>query len=332
MASNASTENTRMAAATTAKSPFVSVVMPCFNAEATIAASIECVLSQTFTDLELIVVDDGSSDGSAALVQTISARDGRVTLLSQENAGPSVARNRGAEAGSGALVAFLDADDLWLPEHIERHVAAMAADAGVGVSFSPCEVIDVNGRPTGERTRVWARDVALTDVLAGNPTSTCSSLVVRRQVFADAGLMRSDMAYAEDQEWLFRVVASQWRVRGIAQRTVRYRTTPGGLSANTQKMLEGWIAFLEHARRSAPGLVDPHVPYATWQMRSYHARQAIRSGQSSRIARNHFLSALAASPGSAVRSPLKTLALAGACLSPALARRAISLSTSLRHG
>ena len=310
----------------------VTVVVPCFDAAATIAATIESVLVQTFQHFELIVVDDGSSDQSAAIVQGIAERDRRVKLVCQVNAGPSTARNRGVDAGQGRLVAFLDADDLWSADHLERHVAAMAADAAVGVSFSPCEYIDANGRLTGGHSRVWSQDVSLTDVLAGNPTTTCSSLVVRREVFRDAGMMRSDMSYAEDQEWLFRVVASNWRIRGISQRTVSYRMSAGGLSSNTQKMLEGWIAFLEHARHSAPGLVEPHVPNATWTMRTYHARQAIRSGQSSRIARDHFLSAVTASPRSAVRSPLRTLALAGACLSPALARRAISISTSLRNG
>jgi len=105
--------------------PKVSVVMPCYNAANHIAASAQSVLTQTMKDLELIVVDDGSSDHSPAVVQQLLARDSRMCLLSQRNRGPSAARNRGLDEASGDYIAFLDADDTWAPGFLEHMTEAL---------------------------------------------------------------------------------------------------------------------------------------------------------------------------------------------------------------
>ena len=307
------------------------VVIACYDAAATIAATLASVLAQTVTDLQILVVDDGSRDRSAGIVRGLAAQDTRIELIEQANAGPSAARNRGVDRARGRFIAFLDADDIWLPSHLALHVAALDADPGIGVSFSPCRHIDARGVATGQVSRVWTADIQVRDVLAGNPASTCSTMVVRREVFADAGLMRVDMAYAEDQEWLFRVVASRWRVRGIADYTVLYRVSPTSLSSDTRRMLAGWVAFLDHARKTSPEAVATYLPYATWHMRLYHARRAVQSGASARVACGHLIEGIVAAPGMAARSPLRTLALAGACVAPRLARGAMGLARGRRH-
>lgn len=312
--------------------PKVSVVIPCYNAEDTIAATLASVQSQTLADLEVLVIDDGSHDRSCEIVRWLAENDDRIRLVVQENSGPSVARNRGVDLARGTYIAFLDADDLWLPRHLELNLAALAADPRLGVSFSACRYIDEAAKPTGECSRTWAADVQYRDVLAGNPTSTCSAIVARREVFGEAGPMRQDMSYAEDQEWLFRVIASGWKLRGTSEYTVLYRIRSGSLSSDTRRMLAGWAAFLEHARNSSPEVVDANLPYATWHMRLYHAKRAIQTGQPASVARGHLMEGLSAAPGMAVRSPLKTLFFAGACIAPSLARGAIHLAKGARHG
>src|SRR5262245_28337071 len=105
--------------------PLVSVVIPAYNAEAYIATSLRSVTAQTYRNLEIIVVDDGSRDATATIVRSLAADDPRIKLQQQQNAGVAAARNRGIEASSGDLVAPLDADDLWQPSKIERQVAVM---------------------------------------------------------------------------------------------------------------------------------------------------------------------------------------------------------------
>lgn len=312
--------------------PAVTVVVPCYNAAATLQATLGSVLAQTVGDFELIVVDDGSVDGSPELVRELMASDRRIRLVEQTNAGPSTARNRGLALARAKVIALLDADDLWARDHLARHLHMLASAPEVGVSFSPCSIIGADGRDTGETTRVWREDISAADVLAGNPTATCSTLVVRADVFRDAGLMRTDMSHAEDQEWLFRVVNSGWSVRGIDTCTVQYRTSPDGLSASTDRMLAGWRTFVGHARVIAPDVVAANEAEAAVRMHYYFARRAIRTGQAAGVARRHFARALSISPRTVACRPVETVALAGACLAPGLAHRAIAKFRRLRHG
>lgn len=112
--------------------PLVSVIMPAYNAAPFILESVATVLSQDYPHLELIVVDDGSSDGTPELVQDL---DPRVRLLRQRNAGPAAARNRGIAEARGELLAFLDADDLWLPGKLRRQVAFLQAHPEVSIVY-----------------------------------------------------------------------------------------------------------------------------------------------------------------------------------------------------
>ncbi|MGL6044061.1 MAG: glycosyltransferase family 2 protein, partial [Sandaracinobacteroides sp.] len=102
----------------------VSVVIPAYNREATVGTAIRSVLWQTLSPVEVIVVDDGSTDGTAAAVQAID--DPRVRLVSQANGGISAARNRGIEAATQPWVAFQDSDDEWLPLKLEKQMASLA--------------------------------------------------------------------------------------------------------------------------------------------------------------------------------------------------------------
>src|SRR3954471_6257858 len=107
--------------------PLVSVIMPAFNAEAYIGRAVASVLRQTCADLELLIVDDGSSDGTVAAARAFADRDPRVRVLQQPNAGPGPARNTGFRAAEGRLFAFLDSDDEWDAELLAEHVAILAA-------------------------------------------------------------------------------------------------------------------------------------------------------------------------------------------------------------
>src|SRR5258706_15644915 len=107
----------------TKEESLVSIVTPAFRAEAYIADTIQSVVRQTWTNWELLIVDDCSPDGTCALVESLAAVDSRIKLIRQEkNGGPAAARNKGLELARGRWIAFLDSDDMWLPEKLERQL------------------------------------------------------------------------------------------------------------------------------------------------------------------------------------------------------------------
>src|SRR5712671_4035179 len=113
--------------------PTVSVIMPAYHAERYLHTAVESVLRQSFSDLELLIVDDGSSDRTVEIARGYAARDARVQVLEQANAGPGPARNAGFRAATGRLFAFLDSDDEWDETFLAEHVAVLAARPDVDV-------------------------------------------------------------------------------------------------------------------------------------------------------------------------------------------------------
>ncbi len=300
------------------RAPRVTVVMPCYNANATIAASIASIQAQTFQDWELIVIDDGSHDASRHTVLKLAADDKRIRLFIQKNSGPAAARNRGVAMAYASIIAFLDSDDLWTPDHLALAVAMIQADETLGVAFAPCQHMTAAGLPTGHFTRSWVNGVTVADILACNPTATCSSLVVRKDVFATAGDMRADMVHAEDQEWLFRVARSGWAIRSHDRATVEYRSSPHGLSSNVERMYQGWCTFIEHARQLEPTLVARALPTASASMHLYYARRLARDGTFGLPLLRHVATAIAKAPGWTLRQPKATFGTAGLAVAGAI--------------
>eukprot|EP01035_Chromulina_nebulosa_P001978 gene1978-2662_t len=225
--------------------PLFTVVMPCFRAAATIGAAIASVLEQSEPRLELIVVDDGSPDGSIAAALAAIGDDPRGRVIRQTNAGPSAARNRGAAAGCGAFIAFLDADDRWHAACLARHRAHFAGEPGLGLSFGRVRFFDAALAIPGRISAHHARP-GLAAVLAENPLCSTSNMVVRRDVFAALGGFDCGLRHAEDQEFVVRLLATTpWTAAGIDAELVHYRTSPGGLSADLGAMARGWQAMLE---------------------------------------------------------------------------------------
>ena len=122
--------------------PRVSVIIPAYNAAATIAGTVDSVVGQTLQDFEIICVDDGSTDRTRAIVDGYGDR---VRLVEQANCGPAAARNNGARHSSGEYIAFLDADDVWMPDFLERTAAALDADPALSLVYCNCALADSEG-------------------------------------------------------------------------------------------------------------------------------------------------------------------------------------------
>jgi glycosyltransferase involved in cell wall biosynthesis len=177
--------------------PQVSVIVPMFNSAATLARAIESALLQSLGDQEVVCVDDGSRDGSAAIARSYGDR---VRVLVQDNRGPSAARNAGARATRGEFLAFLDADDILRPAMLARCVAELRAKPDCVLAYTDAEIIDETGRAL-RASMVGAdraRAPAMTDLLAQVWPIVPSTAVMRRTAFAAAGGFNESLRSCED--------------------------------------------------------------------------------------------------------------------------------------
>ena len=197
--------------------PLVSVIMPSFNAERFIGESIKSALAQTLGDIELIVADDASADRTCGIVDALAQRDPRIRLLRAErNGGPAAARNRAIDVASGRYIAFLDSDDTWLPNKLERQIGAMRAN-NWAFSFCGYEVIGSDGAIRG---RVGVPNTVtyyqlLSNNVVGCLTAVYDSAIVDK-IFAPS-VGRSDLGL-----WL-RILRKIGEGRGINEILARYR-------------------------------------------------------------------------------------------------------------
>jgi glycosyltransferase involved in cell wall biosynthesis len=181
--------------------PSVSVVIPAYNAERFLAAAIESVLAQTFADLEVIVVDDGSTDGTASVVESYGQR---VTYIRQANSGVAAARNRGIAASTGAYVGFLDADDTWLPHKLDRQLSALREHPTHHACYSSFLVVDLRLEPLrvqpSPRSGPLLEDLLLIGNVVGCPTVICE-----RALFERAGGFDPELSQCADWDMWIRL-------------------------------------------------------------------------------------------------------------------------------
>ena len=269
--------------------PKFSIVIPVYNAQATLPAAIASVLDQTDSDWELILIDDGSADGSLMQMLSYSHDDARIRSLSQANKGPSIARNLGAELARGEFLAFLDADDVWDTGKLAAHRAFHAENPHIMASFARVEFRDMETSARGSAptlSTVPTGPLTLPQVIAENPVCTTSNLVIRRDVFAALGGFCPSKVHAEDQEFVARAIDSGIGIAGIDAVLVRYCMTESGLSADLEKMFSGWRVLAQ----SYADRID--LPAAEAVYYRYLARRALRTGASPRLACHYMFAGL----------------------------------------
>lgn len=211
--------------------PLVSIVVPSYNCGRFIAEAIDSALQQTYSDKEVIVVDDGSTDDSLDVLRRYGDR---IRVVTEPNQGVSAARNEGIRRSRGELVALLDADDVWRADKLAKQVPFFANPA-VGLVYCALEYIDEAGRSlgtnvTGRRGRVL-REIALlrgTVVLAGGSTA-----VVRKAAFEKAGLFDHELSTAADWD-MWRRIACYYEVDVAREPLMKYRLGPTSMHRNVK--------------------------------------------------------------------------------------------------
>lgn len=206
----------------------VSAVIPAFNAGRFVGEAIDSVLGQTYPQVECIVVDDGSTDQTAEVVQRYGDR---VRLVRQRNAGVSVARNNGAAAGSGGFVAFLDADDRWYPAKLERQLTALRGATAQTMTVCAVRTVDEAGAPLGDRT--WNCPSGLLRALImfdGARTISCSSTaLIPRALFESIGGFERELSMSADLDLLIRI-ARRGEIAIVNEPLVDYRVHAANMS------------------------------------------------------------------------------------------------------
>jgi len=269
--------------------PRFSIIMPCYNAAETLMDTLDSLRSQSFSDWEMLCIDDGSTDATTRLLTDAAARDPRIRLLDNPERGPSAARNVAITEANGDLLAFCDADDLWMTDKLNRMNAAFA-DGTVAAVYARIAFFD--GARTRSQSTVRAGDLTVPALLGENPVCTMSNLVVRRDVFAATGGFNTKLVHNEDLEWLVRLIAQGYRLSGIDECLVRYRTSVTGLSADLEAMQSGRQAALATAAHYGFST----NPCAEAVYYRYLARRALRVGAPGRDALRFALAGIATSP------------------------------------
>jgi glycosyltransferase involved in cell wall biosynthesis len=237
--------------------PLVSVVIPARNAERTIDETLRSVRSQTHRELEIIAVDDGSSDGTAATIRRHAAIDPRVRLIQEPNAGVAAARNTGWRAARSELIAFIDADDLWASTKIERQLASLTRCGGrTGLVYCWSWRIDSDSTVTDNRHRPNWRGNVLERLFIRNFVGNGSAALVRRQALVDAGGFESGLRDAgaegcEDILFYCRV-AESYEFEVVEEPLVGYRYLPDNMSSNLPRMLRSWMLVMDEMVRRHP--------------------------------------------------------------------------------
>jgi glycosyltransferase involved in cell wall biosynthesis len=265
----------------------VSVIIPVYGVEKYIAATVQSVLDQTYKEFELLIVDDGSPDRSVEICQQFT--DPRIKIIRQQNSGVCAARNTGIRHAQGEYLAFLDGDDVWLPEKLEKHIEHLENSPTVGLSFSRSAFINEAGQPLGIYQMPKLKDIAPPLILCRNPIGNGSVPVIRREVFAAIKFQDDPQGTAKDcyfderlrhfedvECWLRISLKTDWQIEGIPEALTLYRVNSGGASANLLKQLEDLEKVLEKTRSYAPELIAQYGnPAKAYELRKL-ARWAVR--------------------------------------------------------
>nr|BAP91647.1 glycosyl transferase family 2 [Phormidium sp. KS] len=229
--------------------PPISVIIPAYNSERTIQATIESVLQQTFSDFELIIVDDGSTDKTLEIVS--SFKDARIKVFSYSNAGGAVSRNRGFSHSSGEFIAFLDADDLWTPDKLELQLKALQDNPEAAVAYSWLDAIDEAGKflregnHRMENGNIFAKLFLIPFVESG------SNPLIRRQAFIDVGGFDESLTASQDYDLYLRL-AARYNFVVVPSAQVLYRISSNSMSANVRRQEATSLFVRERAFQKSP--------------------------------------------------------------------------------
>ena len=254
----------------------VSAIVPAYNAEAYIKATLQSLLAQTYPNLEIIVVDDGSTDGTVRHVEAMAREHPRIRMIRQANLGVAAARNRGIEESRGEFIAPVDADDIWFPDAVTKLINCfLDTDPRIGVAYGWSVIIDENGLLDGRFRCSKIEGDVLGTLVCHNFLGNASATMIRRKCFEkvegyDEGFHAKGAQGCEDWDLYLRI-AQHYRFKVAPEFLFGYRKLRGSMSSNPDSMANSHRYLLKKVKER-----HPTVPSAFYHLStsSYYLRIA----------------------------------------------------------
>jgi glycosyltransferase involved in cell wall biosynthesis len=301
----------------------VSVVLTAFNLARFVGSAVESVLSQTFHDFELIAVDDGSSDGTAEILDAF--RDARLRVIHQVNAGAAEALNTGLRLARGDYVALLDGDDRWRPNKLRTHLEYLEAHPGADVTFCRSTWIDEQGREIGLQSRRCQGTFNFGQLLEDYAIGNTSAVVLRRATLVQAGYCNPHWRICKDADLVLRIALQRPdNVHAIPRTLTEYRRHGAQVSRNWQELRSEWDELIREFERITAAVTRRVARRSRSNMVRYCAFLAYEAGDFREAARNLW-AAFHAAPGPFLVDPRNWSMSAGVAA-------AVLLPSVVHHG
>lgn len=246
--------------------PLVSIITPSYNSSRFIEETVKSVQAQTYDNWEMIIVDDCSKDNSREIIRQLAAQDQRIKPIDLEtNGGAAVARNTAINAAKGKYIAFLDSDDLWMPDKLEKQIRFMQ-DNDYEFSYTGYEVMDLEGKPTGNVMSV-PPVVDYKKLLRNNIIGCLTAIVdIEKTGHFQMPNIRTRQDYAL---WLL-ILKRGFKAHGLQENLAGYRLVPGSISSNKVKAAkQNWKVYREVEKLS--------LPYASWCFINYAVSAVLKT-------------------------------------------------------
>ena len=231
------------------KDGLVSIITPCYNGAKYIKETIDSVLAQTYQQWEMIIVDDGSKDNSAEIINEYTKADNRIRLIQQENAGSAAARNNGIRQAEGQYIALLDADDIWHKDFLEKQIAFMKAEDTVCVFCSYNRINEQSQvilRPTIAKPKVTEKDMKVMNYIG------CLSGLYDQSKYGKIYLREELKSIRDDYAYWYDIVALENKAYGNHEILADYRVLSNSTTGNKKILIKKQYAFYRRYLKEAP--------------------------------------------------------------------------------
>lgn len=241
--------------------PAISVAMSVYNGERFLAEAVDSIIAQTFTDFEFLILDDGSSDGSLAMLRTYAAKDSRIRIITRENRGLIVSLNQLLDEARAPIIARMDSDDICYPTRFEKQIAFLEANPDHGVIGAWSEDIDEHGAhyPLAGGGHELTHQALIAGIDGGGQLICHPVAMYRTSVVREAGGYHAAFRHCEDYDLWLRL-ASQTKLANLPERLIKYRRYSGQISHKhaTEQAIGAAISRIAYRERMA-GRVDPTI-------------------------------------------------------------------------
>ncbi len=260
--------------------PLVSVIIPAYNAQSYITDTLQSVISQTYQDIEILVVDDGSTDRTSEIVQSFARKDHRIIFLQQDNAGVAAARNLAIEKSRGEYIAPIDADDIWFPQKIAKQVECiLQAGESCGLVYTWSVRIDEFGYITSRDRMDTLEGVVYPALAYCNFIGSASVPLINSKCLEKVGyyntqLKQNNAQGCEDWDLYFRI-AEHYEYRVVQEFLMAYRSTPQSMSRNFSSMLRSYFFVCQDIKDKHPEIPQKIFRWSEAQFYLHFARQSI---------------------------------------------------------